>query len=55
MRRISSFPLFLQGEPHDASLCSSIVMAGLVPAIHVFLPARQGVDAGARPGMTEQW
>jgi hypothetical protein len=27
-------------------------MAGLDPAIHAFGVAKQGVDAGTRPGMT---
>ena len=30
----------------------SVVMAGLVPAIHVWVSARKGVDAGTSPGMT---
>ena len=34
--------------PHKANL----VMAGLVPAIHVFLDGKKDVDARLRPGMT---
>jgi hypothetical protein len=29
------------------------VMAGLVPAIHVYKPCRKDVDARDKPGMTE--
>jgi len=31
------------------------VMAGLVPAIHVFLFCRNSWMPGTRPGMTDQW
>src|SRR5262249_59900146 len=31
------------------------VMAGLVPAIHVFLEARKTWMPGTRPGMTSEW
>jgi hypothetical protein len=30
-------------------------MAGLVPAIHVFLFAKQGVDARHKAGHDERW
>src|SRR5439155_20559361 len=37
---------------HGAVSCLSTVMAGLVPAIHVFLPESKAWMPGTRPGMT---
>jgi hypothetical protein len=34
-------------------LCVHVVMAGLVPAIHVFATSKKGVDARVKPGHDE--
>jgi len=38
--------------PHANGLNVRLVMAGLVPAIHVFVAARKAWMPGTRPGMT---
>jgi hypothetical protein len=38
----------------SARQCFHIVMAGLVPAIHVFAASKKGVDARDNPGHDEQ-